>query len=89
MKPVLVDVGPTVVDSKEERSKNTIDVNNLHKILGHCGEVSARLTGKALGYVKRAPSAKQNRKASISIGKEVVPKKAEKIRRNMCCSNQS
>jgi hypothetical protein len=39
-----------VVDSKKERSKNTIDVNNLHKILGHCGEVSARLTGKALGY---------------------------------------
>jgi hypothetical protein len=29
---------------------DTIDVKNLHKILGHCGEVNARLTGKAYGY---------------------------------------
>jgi hypothetical protein len=27
-----------------------MDINNLHKILGHCGEARARLTGKALGY---------------------------------------
>jgi hypothetical protein len=26
-----------------------LDINNLHKILGHCGEASARLTRKALG----------------------------------------
>jgi hypothetical protein len=32
MRPVLADVGTTVVDSKKERSKNTIDVNHLHKI---------------------------------------------------------
>jgi hypothetical protein len=50
MRPVLADVGPTVVDSKKERSKNTFDVNNLHKSLGHCFEVSARMTWKALGY---------------------------------------
>jgi hypothetical protein len=42
MRPVLPDVGATVVDS--------IDVNNLQNILGHCGEAGARLTGKALGY---------------------------------------
>ena len=50
MKPLLNDVSATVVESKKEKSKNMIDVNNLHKILGHCGEASARLTGKALGY---------------------------------------
>jgi hypothetical protein len=27
-----------------------IDVNNLHKILGHCGEVNARLFVKSYGY---------------------------------------
>ena len=50
MKPLLNDVIATVVESKKETSKNMIDVNNLHKILGHCGEASARLTGKSLGY---------------------------------------
>jgi hypothetical protein len=79
MRPVQADIGAIVVDNKE-KSKNTIDVNNLHKILGHYSEVSARLTGKALGYnvlehllpVKRAPFAKKIRKTSIFIGKEVV-----------------
>jgi hypothetical protein len=50
MRLVLPDVGAPVVDSKKERCMNTIDVINFHKILGHCGEVSARLTEKALGY---------------------------------------
>jgi hypothetical protein len=45
MKAVLADIGATVVNAK-----NSINVNNLHKILGHCGEASTRLTGKALGY---------------------------------------
>jgi hypothetical protein len=45
MKAVLPDIGATVVNAK-----NPININNLHKILGHCGEASARLTGKALGY---------------------------------------
>jgi hypothetical protein len=45
MKAVLADIGATVVNAR-----NFINVNNLHKILGHCGEASARLTGKALGY---------------------------------------
>ena len=30
--------------------KNKIDINNLHTILGHCGEATARMTGKAHGY---------------------------------------
>ena len=50
MKQLLNDVSTTAVESKKEKLKNMIDVNNLHKILGHCGEASARLTGKALGY---------------------------------------
>jgi hypothetical protein len=62
---------------KKERSKNTIDVNNLHKILGHCGEVSARLTGKALGYevigtfdaCEVCSIGKASRKTSNIIGK--------------------
>jgi hypothetical protein len=45
MKAVSADIGATVVNAK-----NSINVNNLHKILGHCGEASARLTGKNLGY---------------------------------------
>jgi hypothetical protein len=44
---VLGDVGTSVLETKK---CNTIDVNNLHKVLGHCGEVNARLTGKAYGY---------------------------------------
>jgi hypothetical protein len=50
MKAVLADIGATIVNPKKEKPKNSINVNNLHKILGHCGEASARLTGKALGY---------------------------------------
>jgi hypothetical protein len=50
MKAVLGDIRATVVDPKEEKPKNSINVNNLHKILGHCGEARTRLTGKALGY---------------------------------------
>jgi hypothetical protein len=45
--PVLGDVGNSILETKK---RDTIDVNNLHKILGHCGEVNARLTGKAFGY---------------------------------------
>jgi len=44
--PVLGNVGTAVV---EPRKYVSFDVNNLHKILGHCGEISARLTGKSLG----------------------------------------
>jgi hypothetical protein len=45
--PVLDDAGTSVLETKK---RDTIDDNNLHKILGHCGEVNARLTGKAYGY---------------------------------------
>jgi hypothetical protein len=44
---VLGDVGTSVLETKK---RETIDVMNLHKILGHCGEVNARFTGKAYGY---------------------------------------
>jgi hypothetical protein len=43
---ILDDVGTSVLETKK---RNTIDVNNLHKVLGHCVEVNARLTGKAYG----------------------------------------
>jgi hypothetical protein len=43
----LGDVGTSILETKK---RDTIDVNNLHEILGHCGEVNARLTGKAYGY---------------------------------------
>jgi hypothetical protein len=45
--PVWGDVGTLVLETKKHE---IIDVNNFHKILGHCGEVNARLTGKAYGY---------------------------------------
>jgi hypothetical protein len=48
---VLGDVGTSVLETKK---LNTIDVNNLHKILGHCSEVNARLTGKA--YAMKLPA---------------------------------
>jgi hypothetical protein len=44
---VLGDAGTSVLETKK---RDTIDVNNLRKILGHCGEVNAMLTGKAYGY---------------------------------------
>ena len=44
---MLGDFATTVVESKKNES---IDVNNLHKILSHCGEVSARLPGKSFGH---------------------------------------
>jgi hypothetical protein len=44
---VLGDVGTSILGTKK---RDTIDVNNLHKILGHCSEVNTRLTGKAYGY---------------------------------------
>jgi hypothetical protein len=66
----LDDVGTSVLETKK---RNTIDVNNLHKLLGHCGEVNARLTGKAYGYevtgkfdVCEACSTKKARKKNIN-----------------------
>jgi hypothetical protein len=69
-------VGTSVLETKK---RNTIDVNNLHKVLGYCGEVNARLTGKAFGYevtlanlisVKLIRLQKQGRKTSTMSGKE-------------------
>jgi hypothetical protein len=61
--PVLGDVGTSVLETKK---CETIDVNNLHKTLGHCGEVNARLTGKAYGY---EVTGKFNVCEACSIGK--------------------
>jgi hypothetical protein len=44
---LLGDVGTSVLETKK---RDRIDFNNLHKILGHYGEVNARLTEKAYGY---------------------------------------
>jgi hypothetical protein len=49
MRPVLSDVGAATVETRKENLKNKIDIDNLHQILGHCDETSARLTGEALG----------------------------------------
>ena len=34
----------------KSRKGEYIAVNNLHKTQGHCGEINARLKGKAFGY---------------------------------------
>jgi hypothetical protein len=71
--PVLSDVGTLALETKKHE---TIDVNNLHNILGHWGEVNATLTGKAYGL--RLPTSffvqleKQGRKICTKNGKEEV-----------------
>jgi hypothetical protein len=50
MRPELSDVGAETVETSKGHSKNKININNLHQILGHCGETSARLTEKASDY---------------------------------------
>jgi hypothetical protein len=44
---VLGDIWTSIMETKK---LDTVDVNNLHKILGHCGEVHTRPTGKSYGY---------------------------------------
>lgn len=39
-----------LLSPRSESQKSMIDVNNLQKVLGHCGEASVRLTGNSLGY---------------------------------------
>lgn len=46
-KQIVNDVGVAAVPSKDSKK---IDVNAHQKILGHCGEVRMKLTGKSLGY---------------------------------------
>jgi hypothetical protein len=45
--PVLDDVGTSVLETKKH---DLINVNNLHKIHGHWGEVNSRLIEKAYTY---------------------------------------
>jgi hypothetical protein len=74
---VLGDVGTSVLETTK---RDTIDVNNLHKTLGHCSEVNARFTGKAYGYevtgkfdvCEACSVAKQGKKISTKSGKEEV-----------------
>jgi hypothetical protein len=74
---VLDDVVTSILETKK---RNTIDVNKLHKVLGHCGEVNARLTGKAYGYevtgkfdvCEACSVAKARQKTSTKSGKEEV-----------------
>jgi hypothetical protein len=56
---ILGDVGTSVLETKK---RNTIDVNNLHKVLGHCGEVNSRFTGKAYCSVARARQKKNQQR---------------------------
>ena len=46
--PILVDMTTTFVESN--RMNSNIDINNQHTTLGHRGEATARMTGKAHGY---------------------------------------
>ena len=46
--PIFENMATTAVESS--KMNNKIDINNLHTILGHCGEATARMTGKAHGY---------------------------------------
>jgi hypothetical protein len=46
--PIRVDMATIVFDSRG--MKKNIDIYNLHTILVHCGEATAKMTGKAKGY---------------------------------------
>jgi hypothetical protein len=35
---------------RANKVKPKININNLHKMLGHCGEVATRMNGKSFGY---------------------------------------
>jgi hypothetical protein len=41
-------IATTVVEANKVKPK--ININNLHKIVGHFGEVATRMTGKSFGY---------------------------------------
>jgi hypothetical protein len=45
--PIMDNIGASAMRLEK---REYMDISNLHKILGHCSEASARLTGKALGY---------------------------------------
>jgi hypothetical protein len=45
--PVLFDIRTSVMEIKK---LDTIDINNSHKMLSHCGEISVRFTRKAYDY---------------------------------------
>jgi hypothetical protein len=46
--PMLGNIATTAVEINKVKPK--ININNLHKIVGHCGEVATRMTGKSFGY---------------------------------------
>jgi hypothetical protein len=72
IKAMLADICATVVNTK-----NSMNVNNLHKILDHCGEANRKGFGlrgllEHLTPMKHALPEKQSRKTSINSGKVVV-----------------
>jgi hypothetical protein len=48
--PLLSDVRNSTFEPRKENLKNKMNINNLHKISTLCGEISATLTKKAVGY---------------------------------------
>ena len=46
--PMSDDIATTPV--KSNRVKNKIDINNLHRILGDCGEAAIKMTQKCYEY---------------------------------------
>jgi len=41
-------IATTAVEANKVKPK--VNINNLYKMLGHCGEVATRMTGKSFGY---------------------------------------
>jgi hypothetical protein len=80
LSPVLSDVGAKTVETRKGNLKNKIHTNSLHQILSHCGERSARYTGKALVMmlleilipVRYVPLEKHDKRLLIKTGQEVV-----------------
>ena len=51
--------------------KNKIDINNLHTILGHCGEATARMTGyDVVGVFKPCEACSVGKARQKNIKKE-------------------
>jgi hypothetical protein len=67
--PILGNIATTAVEGNKVKSK--ININNLHRILGHCGEAATRMTGN-IRLVKPAPLQRQGRRISTRIGRVAV-----------------
>jgi hypothetical protein len=45
---MLGNIATSAVEISKVKPK--ININNLHKMVGHCDEVAPRMTGKSFGY---------------------------------------